>query len=461
MAANGSELTTWWQTGEDAAVSGQILQKKQKPPPSLRRFKQLLRTAESSEVRSGEDSLPQKRIALGRFGALGKKEKRAWHNFADPNLRGDASPNNEPVWRCVDRARVVDFATRADSGGDVCAVLEFKGDNFLQQQVRRIVGATVAMANGWLPDDFVVNSTRPDIIIGTPLAPPGRLYVADSRFHFEEMRTRGLSLFDCDVGGATIAPLDQRNGIQWVKNKILDECNKDWVLSSEKKWLRDLEDKISPRILEQMTIQKCAIVRRPGSTFDGSTCPDLYQPVLLKLREIIATERWPETSVARSAVIRNHVERKLKGSFTVVNPKFEKTVEAALPLGNFNFPDLVDSIFALEEKLSEQIRERVTAGTLESVDMKRPSSSHCAVNCNAQFTPHVDSGTGAGQSLSMIVGLGNYNGGGLYVEGESFDIRYKPIEFDGWNLRHWTASFEGERFSLVWFTPDLKGLKAF
>jgi len=88
---------------------------------------------------------------------------------------------------------------------------------------------------------------------------------------------------------------------------------------------------------------------------------------------------------------------------------------------------------------------------------RRLASSHCAINRNAQFTPHVDSGRGAGQSLSMIVGLGNYGGGGgrLMVEGISHDIRYKPLEFNGWKLRHWTEPFVGERFSLVWFTPEM------
>ncbi|CAJ1362139.1 unnamed protein product, partial [Effrenium voratum] len=31
--------------------------------------------------------------------------------------------------------------------------------------------------------------------------------------------------------------------------------------------------------------------------------------------------------------------------------------------------------------------------------------------------------------------------------------RYQPLEFNGWTQRHWTQPFEGERFSLVWFTP--------
>ena len=31
--------------------------------------------------------------------------------------------------------------------------------------------------------------------------------------------------------------------------------------------------------------------------------------------------------------------------------------------------------------------------------------------------------------------------------------RYRPRAFDGWNERHWTLPFAGERFSVVWFTP--------
>jgi hypothetical protein len=88
----------------------------------------------------------------------------------------------------------------------------------------------------------------------------------------------------------------------------------------------------------------------------------------------------------------------------------------------------------------------------------RPPSLCCAINCNAQFTPHVDSGRGAGQSLSMIVGLGDYVGGELFVEGTPHNIRFKPLEFDGWSSRHWTNHYRGARFSLVWFSPELKGI---
>lgn len=83
----------------------------------------------------------------------------------------------------------------------------------------------------------------------------------------------------------------------------------------------------------------------------------------------------------------------------------------------------------------------------------RPPSSTIAVNRNAQFKPHLDSGSGAGQSVSLIVGLGDYTGGQLVVEGDVVDIKYAPVEFNGWTQRHWTLPFSGTRYSLVWFTP--------
>ena len=51
------------------------------------------------------------------------------------------------------------------------------------------------------------------------------------------------------------------------------------------------------------------------------------------------------------------------------------------------------------------------------------------------------------------VGLGDFDGGGLFVEGNSYGVRYAPLEFDGWKQLHWTAPIDGERYSLVWFTP--------
>lgn len=92
----------------------------------------------------------------------------------------------------MDRYRVVGFT-------EGYAIIEARGDELLQGQLRAIVGTAVAMANGWLPSDTVQKSTDKDIIVAMPLAPAGRAYLADVKFHFEEMRTGGKRLFESPV----------------------------------------------------------------------------------------------------------------------------------------------------------------------------------------------------------------------------------------------------------------------
>ena len=155
------------------------------------------------------------------------------------------------------------------------------------------------------------------------------------------------------------------------------------------------------------------------------------------------------------------------------------------PKGNSLFPELTFAVFELEALL------------LNHDSGGRPRSSTCTINRNAQFKPHKDKGAGAGQSLSLIVGLGDYVEGEIVVDGcgdrhsqgchggcrggedaieadgagggaggrctsgeqgeaaerRSYDIRYRPLTFNGWAHIHWTEPFRGERFSLVWYTP--------
>ena len=130
------------------------------------------------------------------------------------------------------------------------------------------------------------------------------------------------------------------------------------------------------------------------------------------------------------------------GSMTVVNTALVDPDVIPVPRANALFPEMATSVFELEIWL------------IKEYGLLRPPSTHCAVNRNATFLPHVDSGRGAGQSVSMIYGLGDYTGGAICVEGTASDIRYVPLEFDGWRQRHWTEPYEGERYSLVWFTPE-------
>jgi tRNA U38,U39,U40 pseudouridine synthase TruA len=438
------------------------------PPPSLRLWKDVLKSAASRDSRETKEDLSPEVPTGGRtrFRGLEGKEKRCWHNFADPALRGNASPSNNPVWRRLDRARTIEiFAHRQDA----FMVVELRGDGFVTQQVRRIIGSAVAIAHGWLPADFMDIATRPDVFIETPMAPVGNMYMAGARFDFNEVKRNNV-LFGNSNG-------TQQAWMEELRDRLLTRASEQGAETNGTMWLENLRDVVAPRIRAQLQKLASEEALREARRNDGvledrvvltndeavdlqhhnhrseEGIPPIYEATLSLLREIVQQDKWPATSIARSRVIRagDSSTEKQSGSFTVVNTALLDIADGggiSLPLANQLFPDLASAVFALERDLSSVPGSSASA---------RPPSTHCAVNRNAEFTPHVDSGRGAGQSVSMIVGLGNYKGGGLMVEGVAHDIRYTILEFDGWKLRHWTEPFEGERFSLVWFTPEQSG----
>ena len=415
---------------------------------SLRRFKELCRSVESRrlspeewqeqiELAKGESPSSILKLAAGRFGSLGYRERRPFHNFC--NL--PVSPNHETSWRVVDRCRM------ACTPLDDHLVLEVRGDAMLEGQVRKLIAVIVAMTNGWLKPSLneFVNAAA---LIDTPLAPIGRLYLAETRFHFEEIRTGEETLFESEVLGEVRMISSLADRMQALQNYIKEETAQ--ADEEELAWLENLENQFAPKMNKSLD----TYLKQDNSSslpLQGDE-PAEYEEVLTLLKEIVDRQEWPETSAARSEVIRkeNAQPTATRGSFTVTNIDLEEPMR-----GNQLFPELSKAVFELEERLSSKMRTCITKnGIRREVEKKRLASSHCAINCDAQFTPHVDSGRGAGQSISMIVSLGCFGGGGLRVEGDSYDIRYKPLEFDGWNLRHWTDPFIGQRFSLVWFTPE-------
>jgi len=73
------------------------------------------------------------------------------------------------------------------------------------------------------------------------------------------------------------------------------------------------------------------------------------------------------------------------------------------------------------------------------------------VNQNYQTAPHFDRGN---RGNSAIVAFGNYSGGELVVTGQKLDIRHQIVFFNGCEQLHSTEPFTGNRFSLVYHTPD-------
>lgn len=420
-------LTEWWHQPDNGKKQQQqdqrnnlysnYPQKASKPPTdTLKLLKEALRCAESAHVAvtrnmdystiAGANSDSTK-VARGRYGALGNKERRPWHSFASPSLKGGAaSPNHETVWRVVDRARIIgfveeenkDLSTKKSDGSNINAIIEIKGDDFLPQQVRRIVGSAVAMTYGWLPKDFFSLATSSSTVVETPLAPAGRMYLSGARFHFNELEADGLQLFESHNSRRIVE--EWTGDKAWTTNlhmqqRILQRKTNHAELSVESSWLAELRDQVCPRICKSIDEHMDAIENQElvsADDFDNS-----YLPVLDELRRIVSDGEWPETSVARSSVIRDKQTaegNRRSGSFTIVNPSVVAK-DSSFPKANEKFPKLVEQVFRLEQALSQTQVDRFTLdGVDEKVLSNRQPSSHCAVNCNAEFTPHVDSGVG-------------------------------------------------------------------
>lgn len=71
------------------------------------------------------------------------------------------------------------------------------------------------------------------------------------------------------------------------------------------------------------------------------------------------------------------------------------------------------------------------------------------MNNNLVCPPHKDKhNTG----MSMLISFGNYTGGEIVIEGTVYNAYHTPTIFDGSKLEHWNNTFEGNKYSLVFFS---------
>jgi tRNA (guanine-N7-)-methyltransferase len=214
----------------------------------------------------------------------------------------------------------------------------------------------------------------------------------------------------------------------------------------------------------------------------GWAAPE-FTAVLSRLRAMTTQGAWPATPASRAHIFLPRAEAQQQpdtaaaaGGISPPPSSVTLTAETAAGLG---LGALWEEALRLEAALAPEGR-------------RLPSSS-VTVNSHAQFRPHTDhlattgpAGVEASQSAAatetetetetdaepqprgsspqpppqslsddasqrtLMVGLGSYCGGELLVEGVEHDIRYAPLSYDGVTQKHWTAAFQGERYTLVW-----------
>ena len=440
-----------------------------------------------------------------------KVKRRRYHNFT-PRMMA-----HEPLaYRRLDRfyhqATIrADEASRNSKDDDIFdigvksigsrpfMVLSLKGDMFLNGQCRAICGLFVAIVLGYIEEDILECIFDEDYtnLVPAPVLPSFAQFAAEPWYatwegkmklvlcprqcnKYDGWNTRDIlrqvDAFQDEVYSAIVRAWSCcAGGKSFNETKQLQRCSN---------WLNDYLEPWSKKAKGELTIyRKWKEARKtvqesdsvsltiassllPSLNSISSNTPQLYEKVLYYLREINSSNTWPSTTAKRQLVMvsisegKNQYDSLLESHVKAQSKKLEREsaysfregeggasgsfsvgampgMQCEEPKSNKLFPELMKAAFELEIALSPD----------------REPSSTIAVNRNAQFRPHVDNGAGAGQSRSLIVGLGTYVGGELMVEGTKHDIRYNPIEFNGWTERHWTLPFTGERYSLVWFTP--------
>lgn len=353
------------------------------------------------------------------------------HNF----ITGGGCPDKFTVRR-IDRIK--HMYTREVSDGKkskVYGIFRISGENFLKGQVRHIMGLVLCIACGLLPIEYLEIALSPEYMCDVPSIPGWCVYLNECKFCYWESKY-AFRIDPRAIDGQDTLVLDQWSEVllshianQWQQHDASKICILPWRNQCQAMVCKiDAIKSLKRRSIEDLLSTMCIV----------PAIPAVYKEVLHFLQAADISGKWPFSATGRANVIVNDstlpaYTGQRNGSFSIgLYPKGMQE-----PRGNALFPDLLRACFKLEKLLYPN----------------REPSSTIAVNRNAQFRAHRDSGAGSGQTLSMIVGLGNYTGGEIVVEGTAHDIRYKPIEFDGWKSRHSTLPFQGERFSLVYFTP--------
>eukprot|EP00937_MAST-01D_sp_MAST-1D-sp2_P002341 g2341.t1 len=229
-----------------------------------------------------------------------------------------------------------------------------------------------------------------------------------------------------------------------------------------------------------------------GATGAGgsASCPWVFRVALEQLRAIDRAGRWPATSKRRRQLI-------VEGTGGPAAPGCAPSAGDSFAMGHMADDELPARADSTERERGGESEgagagegegndkgegegEGGDAGGSATADSGRPRAPHAnalfpgllaalqaleRMLCGGLLRPPP-----GGQARSLIVALGEFEGGQLCVEAEAsaggpggsvpqavgfqeHDIRYRPLTFNGWTQTHFTRPFRGERYSLVWFSP--------
>lgn len=350
-------------------------------------------------------------------------------------------------------------------------VLSLTGDLFLTGQVLRVIGLFLSVATGLIDADIVDCVFDEDYphLIPTPPVPTLGMMAGEAYYMTWEGKVKSiLSPRNTD---RYPKGWNDRNTLQRVKDwqdDVHQEVARRWLeqgrdaetgrlvtekqwteqvlkpwsikanqhLAAYRKWVQTKKDSkpaaaaaaVAENIQEangdcDPTLPSTGDISIPNTV--DPTVPAAFEKVLSHLRKIDQAGQWPSTTLKRQLVMvatnKDENDGGKAESLSIAHMKAKNNKESRSsaysfaegqggasgsfsvgympgginkqPKSNALFPELVQAAFELETQL-----------------FPSRASSTIAINRNAQFRPHTDSGAGAGQSTSLIVGLGTYSG---------------------------------------------------
>ena len=318
-------------------------------------------------------------------------ERRSLHNFA----AGGACPDEPAALRKVDRFFHKEMVA---INGESWAVFSISGDALLKGQVRKMLGLSVGIARGWLPEKYFDLALHSDTIVDLPSLPGWGLYLAECRFAFWEAKYVDSRLDPRRRAGSPDKDLLALDAWKRVVHEHIASISSPYRVAGELNWIDKFEhgcrtlsakfdavNKLNLRSEEELrsSIEIMSSTSAPERIFDANLLNEtatleeqfeslslldghshqcrilcqrlkipetavstvsyqallLYDEVLRLLREADHGGRWPQSSTGRQKVI---TEGTLKetggqgGSFSVGS----LPLHLAQPKGNSDFPGL-------------------------------------------------------------------------------------------------------------------------
>lgn len=292
----------------------------------------------------------QKRVAFFRklksiFKAVAGKKK--YHNFVTVG----AAPSDSTVSRRLDRIYHKEIL---DIDGETWVVFSISGDSLLRGEARKLLGLTLSIALGFMPEEYLqVATIGDDSVLEIPSLPGWALYLAECRYcyweaKFTDYRLDPRRLENTDTSRIDewthilhkhIAKISTIHGNHWI-DSFKGKCNEiftryqiiinlknrdlkqifaesfeaDLISSDEIKEDIDNEsinEPVSPsqvvsqssRSNNQKFLEKSLHLSFYQIPSNKEDVPEIYREVLHMLRAADRSMLWPASSTGRSQVI--------------------------------------------------------------------------------------------------------------------------------------------------------------